>query len=117
MASYIPFLQMFSQYSPQEPLAGLLSQAVIRNAELDMEARAILLELDCPRYIPLRLLEGVCRELRQVYDVRRVELLPHFPPEQLTQVEPEELMQLFVEQDSRSRGSLAGSRWEWEGTS
>lgn len=115
MASYIPFLQMFSQYSPQEPLAGLLSQAVIRNAELDMEARAILLELDCPRYIPLRLLEGVCRELRQVYDVRRVELLPHFPPEQLTQVEPEELMQLFVEQDSRSRGSLAGSRWEWEG--
>ena len=115
MTKRVSFLQMFSQYSPPAPLEELLAQAAIQNAELDMEERAIFLELQCAAYIPRRLLDGACRDLRELYDVRRVEILPHFPGEALGRVEQEELMQLFVEQDSWSRASLAGSRWSWEG--
>ena len=114
MAALIPFLQMFSQYEPPEPLKELLGEVVIQNAELDMEERTILLELQCVQYIPARLLERAALELTGLYDVRRVELNPHFPPEELTRVEPQELMQRFVALDSRSRASLAGARWDWE---
>lgn len=109
MTKRVSFLQMFSQYSPPAPLEELLAQAAIQNAELDMEERAIFLELQCAAYIPRRLLDGACRDLRELYDVRQVEILPHFPGEALGRVEQEELMQLFVEQDSWSRASLAGS--------
>ena len=115
MASYIPFLQMFSQYRPPEPLDRLLGESVIQNAELDLENRAILLELQCPRYIPARLLDQASYDLMGLYDVRRVELYPHFPPETLEEVEPQELLLQFVVLDSRSRASLAGARWDWQG--
>ncbi|MFR8333876.1 MAG: hypothetical protein ACLU9S_17190 [Oscillospiraceae bacterium] len=68
-----------------------------------------------PPMCPRRLLDVACRDLRALYDVRRVEMFPHFPEGTLSQVEQEELMQLFVEQDSWSRASLAGSQWSWEG--
>ena len=115
MTKRVSFLQMFSQYSPPAPLDELLAQAAIQNAELDMEERAIFLELQCAAYVPRRLLDVACRDLRALYDVRRVEMFPHFPEGTLSQVEQEELMQLFVEQDSWSRASLAGSQWSWEG--
>ena len=115
MTKQVSFLQMFSQYSPPAPLNELLAQAAIQNAELDMEERAIFLELQCAAYVPRRLLDVACRDLRALYDVRRVEMFPHFPEGTLSQVEQEELMQLFVEQDSWSRASLAGSQWSWEG--
>ncbi len=115
MTEFIPFLQMFSKYVPQEQLQSILEQTQICNAELDMEARAILLEVTCPEYVSRRELEGICQELQGYYDVRRVEIFPHFPSEDLTKIEPEELMQFFVDQDSRARGSLAGCKWSWEG--
>ena len=101
MTKRVSFLQMFSQYSPPAPLEELLAQAAIQNAELDMEERAIFLELQCAAYIPRRLLDGACRDLRELYDVHRVEILPHFPGEALGRVEQEELMQLFVEMEER----------------
>ena len=65
MTKRVSFLQMFSQYSPPAPLEELLAQAAIQNAELDMEERAIFLELQCAAYIPRRLLDGACRDLRE----------------------------------------------------
>lgn len=114
MTKQVSFLQMFSQYAPPVPLHELLAQAAIQHAELDLEERTVFLELQCASYIPRRLLDRVCRDVCALYDVRRVEILPHFPGRTLQQIEPQELMQLFVEQDSRCRASLAGCRWSWE---
>ena len=98
MTKQISFLQMFSQYAPPVPLHELLAQAAIQHAELDLEERTVFLELQCASYIPRRLLDRVCRDVCALYDVRRVEILPHFPGRTLQQIEPQELMQLFVEQ-------------------
>lgn len=113
MSKTIRFLELFAQYTPPAPLDTLLAQAAIRWAQIDPAARTILLELETEAYIPRRLLEAVSRDLCGVYDVRRVTLLPHFPEGDLEKVEAEELLELFVAQDSRARACLAGSEWNW----
>ena len=113
--TYIPFFQMFPLYNPMPELRGLLEDAQIVGAELDMEERAIYLELRCCRYVPARLLDQVSAALLSLYDTRRVEIFPHYPPETLPELEPEELRMQFVRQDPRSWAILAGARWQWEG--
>ena len=115
MSKTILFLNMFSQYTPPAPLDSLLAQAAIRRAEIDPAARTIMLELEANAYIPARLLDAVARDLCGLYDVRRMSLLPRFPAEELEKVESEELLELFVAQDSRARACLAGCKWSWEG--
>ncbi len=112
---YIPFFQMFSEYTPSQQIFEFLEGSQICNAEMDVEGRTIFLELDCPRYIPARYLEKVEMDLTGAYDVRKAVILPHFPAESLPEIEHQELMQQFVSQDSRSWGTLSGAQWQWEG--
>ena len=108
------FLQMFSEYQPPEPLESGLSQAAISAADLDVMARSISMELDCPEYIPDGDLEQIKKDICALYGLRSLHIEPHFPSQELQKIRPEDLMQIFVRQNSMTRGSLAGAQWSWE---
>ncbi len=110
----IEFLRMFSEYSPPEGLEQPLSQAQICNAQIDAGSRTIRVELACGEYIGQRSLQSISQDIGQLYDLRRVELVPRYRQAHLAAMEPQELMELFVAQDSMCRGSLAGAMWQWE---
>jgi len=108
------FLQMFSDYEPPEPLQSVLSQAAISAADIDPSARRVSIVLDNEHYIPLRVLEQVSKDLCQAYALSAVDISPRHSSSELSKVEPEELMQLFVRENSMARGVLAGAKWSWD---
>ena len=115
MKENVLFLNMFALYTPPEPVERLLAQAAIRAAQIDPDRRWVGVELDCPFYIPSRVIRQVSKEICGIYDLQDMEILRHFPASQLKYMEPEELTELFVEENSMHRGSLAGASWNWEG--
>ncbi len=110
------FLQMFSEYQPPEDLRSALEQAAVTAADMEPARRSVYLELENDRYIPQRLLDQACEDICAIYGLQSLQIQPKFPAEELSNVEPGELMQLFVRQNSMTRGSLAGAQWQWEGT-
>ncbi|MBP3305429.1 MAG: PolC-type DNA polymerase III [Oscillospiraceae bacterium] len=106
---------MFSDYEPPEPLKEVLSQAAIAAADIDPAARKITVAVHSERYIPQRLLEQAALDICGIYGLHKLEITATHPAEELQKVEPAELMQLFVRQNSMTRGSLAGAEWTWEG--
>ena len=114
MKDNVLFLNMFPDYVPPEPLDSMLSQAAIVAADLDPASRRIDIVIHSDTYIPQRLLDLVAREIGDLYDLSRFTLSATHPESQLQNVEREELMALFVEQNSMTRGSLAGAEFTWE---
>ena len=114
MNENILFLNMFPDYEPPETLKSVLSQAAIVAADLDPATRRISAAIHSPQYIPARILTAVQKDICQIYDLQTLELTATHPADQLHNIEPEELMALFVSQNSMTRGSLAGAKWEWE---
>ena len=108
------FLNMFSDYEPPEPLLSALSQAAISAADVDPGTRSIYVVLEQDGYIPQRYLDQAARELCGIYGLRNAELTAVHPAAELHKIEPEELMQLFVRQNSMTRALLAGAGWLWE---
>ncbi|MDY2809939.1 MAG: PolC-type DNA polymerase III [Candidatus Faecousia sp.] len=115
MKESVSFLQMFSEYRPGEDLSGVLSVVRITGADLDPATRQAVVTLYADQYIPMRLLEKVERDICSLYGLRHFEIHMTHPAEELQKVEPEELMQLFVEENSINRASLAGAGWKWDG--
>ena len=115
MKESVSFLQMFTEYRPGESLSGVLSVARITGADLDPATRQAAVTLYADQYIPVRLLEKVERDICGLYGLRHFEIHMTHPAEELQKVEPEELMQLFVEENSMNRASLAGAGWKWDG--
>ena len=116
MDQKINFLDMFSDYTPPEELRVPLSQAVITSAQIDPESRKIEISVESDRYIPKRLLDRAADDLCAVYSLNVLHIHAIHPEKALTEVEPQELMELFVAQNSLHRGSLAGAKWNWQGT-
>ena len=114
MSERILFLNMFSQYQPPEPLYSALSQAAVLAADIDQTMRSIEVSVFSDTYIPQRLLEQASKELCTIYGLRKLTITPSYPAHQLSRIEPEELLELFVSANSMTRGSLAGARWQWE---
>ena len=108
------FLNMFSDYDPPEPLKSALSQAVICAADLDPSLRTVDVALECPYYIPQRQLDQASREIAGIYGLKLLEISVVYPADQLQKIEPEELLAMFVRENSMARGSLAGAAWDWE---
>ena len=106
------FLNMFSDYEPPEALQSVLSQAAIVAADLDPASRRMSVAIHSPDYIPNRLLTLAEKDLCEIYGLQRLQLTAVHPADQLTKIEPEELTELFVEENSMNRGSLAGAKWE-----
>ena len=115
MSEQVTLLNMFPDYEPPEALFGALSQAAIAAADIDPATRTVTIALHGDSYMPLRLLEQVQKEVAALYGLNKLEITATYPAEQLTLMDFEEIMALFTAQDSMSRGSLAGAKWEWEG--
>ncbi len=115
MNERVSFLHMFPDYQPPESLHGMLSQAAVSAADIDPEERSVTIHISCDRYIPRRLLDEACGDICALYNLRNVKIIPTFPGTQLTEIEPVELMAMFVEQQPITRGALAGATWQWEG--
>ena len=114
MAEQIGLLNMFSRYEPPEELYDVLSQTLVTAADIDPATRRIGVTATSDNYISYRDLEQVAESIGVVYGLRSVSLDVKHPSHQLSKVEPDELMRLFVTEDSRTRGSLAGADWVWE---
>ena len=115
MKEHILFLNMFALYQPQEPLGQILLDTELLSADIDQSARRITANIHCPRYIPQRLLNQAELDIAQIYNLNKMELVPTFPPEEITKLEPDELTGIFVAQNPMARASLAGATWTWEG--
>ncbi len=115
MSEQVTFLNMFPDYEPPEALQEALSQAAIVAADINPNTRTVSVALYGETYMPGRLLEQVQKEIAAAYGLDKLEITATYPEAQLTQMEPEDIRDLFIAQNSMSRGSLAGARWEWEG--
>ena len=109
MNETIYFANMFPDYEPPEALNGALSQAAIVAADIDPAARRIHVALHSDGYIPKRLLDQVAKEICTSYGLLGFELVATHPASELHKIEPEELRDLFVVQNSMARGTLAGA--------
>jgi len=113
MNKEIYLTNMFPDYVPPEALQSALSQAAIVAADIDTERSCVFAALHSDTYIPMRELEHAGKDIASLYGLRSVRLIATHPAEELHKIEPQELMSLFVERNSMTRGSLAGAKWEW----
>ena len=114
MGEQIRFLNMFSEYQPPEPLNSALSQAALVAADIDPATRRVTVSVHSPSYIPQRLLDQASEDICDVYGLRELVITATHPTDQLNRIDPEELMAMFVDANSMTRGSLAGASWRWE---
>ena len=113
MAEQVLFNNMFPDYEPPEALASALSQAAVVAADIDPAARKVSVAIHSETYIPKRLLDQAAKEICILYGLVDFSLTAVHPASQLHQIEPEELRDLFVAQNSMARGTLAGAKWVW----
>ena len=111
----VPFLKMFLEYEPDEPQRAALEQASIVHAEIDREARSVLLRLELPRYVPEAVLNTAASELSKLYGMRRVRFEPHYPPEALAEFDGQELTRALIDTYSPAAAILAGCKWSFAG--
>ena len=116
MKETVLFLDMFSAYVPPEELKSCLSQAAVVAADIDPANRGVDVTVYSDSYIPAKRIQQAAEDIRQLYDLKRVDIKTRHPASQLCCVDGTELMALFVANDSMCLGSLAGADWEWEDT-
>ena len=112
----VSLLNMFPDYNPPEAHKSVLAQAAIVAADIDPQMRRVDACLHAPMYIPQRELNQISAEIAASYGLQKFSLIATFPADQLHRIEIEELMTMFMEENSMCRGSLAGSSWDWEDT-
>ena len=115
MSESVSLLNMFSLYEPPEALKSVLSQAAVVAADIDPAKRRVDVCIYSDTYITRAVLNEVSAQIVSDYGLNQLQITATHPSDQLHCVEPEELRELFVAQNSMNRGSLAGARWEWEG--
>ena len=114
MTEPIFFLNMFSDYVPPEDLKKALSQAAVVAAEVDPDTRTVWVAIHSEEYISSDCLQQAQWDIADIYGLNHMKISPTYPAEEIMKIHPDELMDLFVAEDSMNRGSLAGAKWEWE---
>ena len=109
------FTNMFPDYTPPESLENAMDQAAIVAADIDPAARRITLELFCERYLTRRSIDAISAEICAQYDLAACVLIPTYPKELLPQLHIEDLRELFVQENSIARASMAGASCRIEG--
>jgi len=115
MDQRVTLLDMFPLYEPPEELKSLLSQAAIVAADIDPDDRSVTVAMHSDKYIPMRYISEATSQITKSYGLRTLTVEPVYPEDQLHSIEPETLMAMFVQQNSITRGSLAGADWQWDG--
>ena len=105
MKQQVFFLNMFPDYEPPEELVEALSQAAVVAADIDPAKGQVDMAIHSRQYISRRKLDAVADDLRTGYGLRKMQITASYPADQLTCVEPEDLMALFVKENSMHRGS------------
>ena len=80
---------MFPDYQPSEALRAALSQAAIKAADIDQEARSVHVAVHTQNYIPQRLLTQAGKEIASLYGLRQLTLTATHPESELAKIEPE----------------------------
>ncbi len=114
MEQNVFFLNMFSQYQPPEHLFPVLSQAAVSAADIDPVSRQVDVAVRFDRYVPEKDRELICQQVSQSYGLAAMKLQPVFEPNQLASVPPEDIMSLFMAEDSMARASLSGAGYNWQ---
>ncbi len=114
MREPVYFLNMFSDFEPPESLKSVLSQAAIVAADLDPHSKSVAVAIHSESYIPKAQLDAIARFIRDAYGLKTMSIAATHPANQLHCVDAEELMQLFADQNSIHRASLAGAQWSWQ---
>ena len=114
MTEQIYFLNMFSDYAPPEDLQKALSQAAVVAADVDPATRTVSVAVHSADYIPTAVLQQAERDIAELYGLSNVEIVATHPAGQLHKIRNQELIELFVAEDSMNMGSLAGATWEWQ---
>ena len=115
MSNTVFFLNMFPDYAPPEALQEAFSQAAISAADIDPETRTVGVTITSAHYIPFRFLHQASADITQAYGLKGLHIKPVYPQSQLHNMDFEDIMLLFVGENSMTRGSLAGAHWQWEG--
>ena len=110
----ISFLNMFSEYTPPAELAHALSCACVTDARIDAVRRTVGVSLACSQYIGGQAWQKITEDISSLYDLQDLEVQPQYNASHLKQIQPQDLMDMFVAENSMCRGSLAGAKWEWE---
>ena len=100
MKDTVFFLNMFSCYEPPEELTMALSQAAVVAADILPESGSIHVAVHSPEYIPQSVWDRTANDIAELYGLRELTVSATYPASQLRRMEPGELMQLFVAQDS-----------------
>ena len=111
----IYFLNMFSNYEPPEALRTAFSQAAIVAADIDPSVRTVWVKLFSETYIPERFVDQASKDISEVYGLHTLRIGMAYPSTELQKMPAEDLMSLFVDQNSMTRASLAGASWNWDG--
>ena len=106
---------MFSNYEPPEALQAAFSQAAIVAADINAPARIVSVQLESNQYIPQKFIGQAAKDICEVYGLRNLEINVKCPVSELQAIPAEDLMNLFVAQNSMTRASLAGAAWNWAG--
>ena len=112
----ISFLNMFPDYDAPESISSAFSEALLVGAQIDPDTRSVQVNIESDKYIPMRYIHAASKGIARVYGLNRVDISCVHPAEALPNLEPEELMYMFMAEDSMARGTLAGARWEWDDT-
>ena len=77
-------LEIFAKYQPDAADAALLSEASNIGVRVDRELRAVEVNASFPAPIKKETLYRIEEEIKKAYDLRLTRILPHYPPECLT---------------------------------
>ncbi len=112
MENTIYFLDMFSEYRPEEAELDSWQSVELRNAEMDPLVRSIKADLFAPNYIPQRKIRRTETDVAALYGLQKLELCVKFPSEAISQVEHRDLVDVLCGVYPACRAILAGSQWE-----
>ncbi len=111
MSKTVYFLQMFSEYQPEEAKLNQWRAVELRGAELNAAERRISLRLYSPCYLSREEISRTFAVLREHYGLQRLDAEWEFAPEALPQLEPRDLIDVLCGAYAPARAILAGSKW------
>ena len=112
----INFLNMFPDMYPDEQLRRLFDAATICAADIDSEHRIVYVKVEFEQYVSKKYRDRMSLLVSSSYGLTKTIIDPQFNADQLVNMDFCDLVQMFVDQDSMSIGSLAGAVWKWNGS-
>ena len=112
MSKTVYFLDMFSEYRPEEAELNIWKAVELRGADLQPAERRISLRLYSPAYLSSEQISRVFAVLQGIYGLAKLEAEWLFAAEAITQVDTRDLVDVLCRVHAPARAILAGSKWE-----